>query len=176
MYQYFRLGRGLRGHDFPTTKTRTSFASIGSYAPEWMRFHLCYLFILSSFFGCVCAGGMYQYFRLVEGCVGMITDYETQNKFRFNWILRTRVDTFWAKPPPSPRTVPQKYTIPFGTGLYGMNDRLGVGTWYTTARPYYGCPSSPPSRYATTSKPLTLLFSLLPCAPVTVTSECHWGA
>lgn len=78
---------------------------------------------------------MYQYFRLVEGCVGMISGYERKHRFRFNWILRTRVDTYWAKPPPPLQELsPQKYTIPFGTDCYGINDRLGVGTWYT-ARP-----------------------------------------
>lgn len=76
---------------------------------------------------------MYQYFRLVEGCLGMISDYEQGNKFRFNWVLRTRVDTFWARPPPKLQELsPDKYTIPYGTDCLGINDRLGVGTWYTT--------------------------------------------
>ncbi|CAI5488122.1 unnamed protein product [Closterium sp. Naga37s-1] len=78
--------------------------------------------------------GMLQYLRLVEGCVPLIQAYETRHAMRFDWVVRSRVDTFWAKPPPVLRDFEvDKYTIPWGTDCMGLNDRFGAGTWETSA-------------------------------------------
>ncbi|GJP44034.1 hypothetical protein CLOM_g3426 [Closterium sp. NIES-68] len=76
--------------------------------------------------------GMLQYFRLVEGCIALIRGYERRHVMAFDWVLRTRVDTFWhgALPPLSAFPL-HAYTIPFGSDCFGLNDRFGLGTWQT---------------------------------------------
>ncbi|CAI7894312.1 unnamed protein product, partial [Closterium sp. NIES-54] len=76
--------------------------------------------------------GMLQYFRLVEGCIPLIRAYERRHAITFDWLLRTRVDTFWHRPlPPLSAFPPHAYTIPFGSDCFGLNDRFGLGTWHT---------------------------------------------
>ncbi|CAI5471065.1 unnamed protein product [Closterium sp. Yama58-4] len=75
---------------------------------------------------------MLQYFRLVEGCIPLIRAYERRHAFTFDWLLRTRVDTFWHCPLPPLAAFPlHAYTIPFGSDCFGLNDRFGLGTWGT---------------------------------------------
>ncbi|CAI5486057.1 unnamed protein product [Closterium sp. Naga37s-1] len=76
--------------------------------------------------------GMLQYFCLVEGCIPLIHAYERRHAITFDWLLRTRVDTFWHRPlPPLAAFPPHAYTIPFGSDCFGLNDRFGLGTWHT---------------------------------------------
>ncbi|CAI7860247.1 unnamed protein product [Closterium sp. NIES-53] len=76
--------------------------------------------------------GMLQYFRLVDGCIPLIRAYERRHAITFDWLLRTRVDTFWHRPlPPLSAFPPHAYTIPFGSDCFGLNDRFGLGTWHT---------------------------------------------
>ncbi|GJP80676.1 hypothetical protein CLOP_g10879 [Closterium sp. NIES-67] len=98
--------------------------------------------------------GLLQYFHLVETCIPMIKGYEHRQGVTFDWIVRTRVDTYWAAPLPpvllpSPRFEagqerslpasasvpvvldPAAYWVPYGSDFWGVNDRFGVGTWDT---------------------------------------------
>ncbi|KAL3693812.1 hypothetical protein R1sor_007463 [Riccia sorocarpa] len=77
--------------------------------------------------------GLLQYFSLVEGCLGMISWYEEMNGFKYDWIIRTRVDGYWRKPLPQLSFFePEKYYIPIGSSFGGYNDRLGIGTRRTS--------------------------------------------
>ena len=41
-----------------------------------------------------------QQFKAVEGCVASIEEFERQHGFTYDWVLRTRTDTYWMGPPP----------------------------------------------------------------------------
>ena len=65
--------------------------------------------------------------RLVEGCLPLIHSYEARHAMRFDWVVRTRVDTYWSEPPPPLTSVnASAYAIPFGTDCMGLNDRRGA--------------------------------------------------
>eukprot|EP00271_Cylindrocystis_brebissonii_P012808 TRINITY_DN32310_c0_g1_i1.p1 TRINITY_DN32310_c0_g1~~TRINITY_DN32310_c0_g1_i1.p1 ORF type:complete len:911 (+),score=98.52 TRINITY_DN32310_c0_g1_i1:401-3133(+) len=75
--------------------------------------------------------GLLHYFMLVEGCVEIIAQQEAKypQNGRYEWILRTRVDTYWTGPPPSLHSIdPRTYAVPVGSRWAGLNDRFGLGT------------------------------------------------
>ncbi|XP_024394928.1 uncharacterized protein [Physcomitrium patens] len=77
--------------------------------------------------------GLLQYFNLVEGCLGLISEYEKKHNIKYDWIVRTRVDGYWTGPlPPLSSLNPSVYHIPEGSHYGGLNDRLGVGNAETS--------------------------------------------
>lgn len=68
-----------------------------------------------------------QQFKSIEMCVPMITEFERRHKFRYKWVMRTRVDSYWMGPPPALAELNSTgFTIPEGSDWGGLNDRLGV--------------------------------------------------
>lgn len=62
----------------------------------------------------------------------MISEYQTQNSFTYDWIVRTRVDTYWSAPLEPENFIPGTYLIPPGSSYLGLNDRLGIGDLNTS--------------------------------------------
>ncbi|KAG4146819.1 hypothetical protein ERO13_D05G183000v2 [Gossypium hirsutum] len=73
-----------------------------------------------------------QYFNLVEGCITMIESHQKQHGFTYDWIVRTRVDGYWSAPLHPRNFVAGRYTVPYGSVYGGLNDRLGIGDFFTS--------------------------------------------
>ncbi|XP_002967343.2 uncharacterized protein LOC9635372 [Selaginella moellendorffii] len=70
--------------------------------------------------------GLLHFFRLIEGCGDLVTDYERKHEFLYDWIIKVRLDSYWTDPIPT-KYERGVYTIPFGNNCGGVNDKLGVG-------------------------------------------------
>ncbi|XP_038717186.1 uncharacterized protein LOC120010459 [Tripterygium wilfordii] len=73
------------------------------------------------------------YFNLVEGCLTLIQSYQTQKNFTYDWIVRTRVDSYWNAQLGPENFIPGQYVVPSGSTYGGLNDRFGVGDLKTTS-------------------------------------------
>eukprot|EP00850_Spirogloea_muscicola_P023868 SM000398S15210 [mRNA] locus=s398:4289:12937:+ [translate_table: standard] len=75
--------------------------------------------------------GLLMYYLLVEGCSLLIDDYEEKHGVQFDYVVWTRLDTFWeGRPPPLQDLDSRYYYLPSGksgTDFGGVNDRLGIG-------------------------------------------------
>ncbi|KAF2324765.1 hypothetical protein GH714_016699 [Hevea brasiliensis] len=79
------------------------------------------------------ATGLLQYFNLVEGCLTMIEEYQNQNNFKYDWVVRTRVDGYWNAPLAPENFITGHYLVPPGSTYGGLNDRLGIGDFNSSA-------------------------------------------
>ena len=62
----------------------------------------------------------------------MIKAYQQQKNFKYDWIVRTRVDGYWNAPLDPRNFVPGQYLVPPGSTFGGLNDRFGIGDLNTS--------------------------------------------
>ncbi|CAI7770881.1 unnamed protein product [Closterium sp. NIES-53] len=71
-------------------------------------------------------GQLHQFLK-VEQCAAAITSFEHDHRFKYTWVLWTRLDTYWtAPPPPLDLLDPMAYVVPRGSTWGGLNDRFGM--------------------------------------------------
>jgi len=63
----------------------------------------------------------------------MIQEYQNLKGFKYDWIVRTRVDGYWNAPLGPENFIPGHYLVPPGSSYGGLNDRLGIGDLNTSA-------------------------------------------
>jgi len=63
-----------------------------------------------------------------KGAQPLIAAQEQQQGFKYEWVARTRPDSYWVGPAPALHTLdPRAYTYPEGSRFRGMNDRFSIG-------------------------------------------------
>lgn len=63
----------------------------------------------------------------------MIEKYGSKHEIKYDWIIRTRLDSYWNGYLPSLDKMDRTaYIVPVGSQFGGLNDRLGIGNWKTS--------------------------------------------
>lgn len=62
----------------------------------------------------------------------MVKAYQEREDFKYDWIVRTRVDGYWSAPLGPEFFIPGLYLVPPGSSYGGLNDRLGIGDMNTS--------------------------------------------
>ncbi|KAJ4966883.1 hypothetical protein NE237_018732 [Protea cynaroides] len=118
---------------FSLLKVAPRIASIRIFDPKPLPETEAQLRVLSSLNSPNGIQGLLQYFNLVEGCLTMIKEYQAQNNFTYDWIVRTRVDGYWSDSIDPENFEPHQYVVPSGSNFGGLNDRLGIGDLNTSS-------------------------------------------
>lgn len=117
---------------FSLLKTAPRIAAVRIFEPKPVRETESELRVLTAANSPNGIQGLLQYFNLVEGCLTLIQKYQKQHKFKYDWIVRTRVDGYWNAPLHPSNFVPGRYLVPPGSTYGGLNDRLGIGDLNTS--------------------------------------------
>ncbi|RDX58141.1 hypothetical protein CR513_62565, partial [Mucuna pruriens] len=112
---------------FSLLKSAPKVAAVRIFFPQRLPENESYVRVLTAHNSPNGIQGLLQYFNLVEGCLTMINSHQQKNKFKYDWIVRTRVDGYWNAPLGPENFVPGKYLVPPGSSYGGLNDRLGIG-------------------------------------------------